>query len=164
VKQMTEATRIVDELNRAMTGDPWHGSPVSAILGNVTANTRSARPHPDVHSVWEILRHMTAWTGEVLRRLDGHPPRQPAEGDWPAPSGTDDTAWKNDVAALMSAHERLVQRVGALSDAELHAPPAIHRDAPTGSGVTHYVLLHGLAQHHAYHAGQIAVLAKMPGR
>lgn len=30
-----------------------------------------------------------------------------------------------------------------------------------GTGVTRDVLLHGLAQHHAYHAGQIALLSKL---
>ena len=34
------------------------------------------------------------------------------------------------------------------------------RNRATGTGVTRYVLLHGLAQHHAYHAGQIAILSK----
>ena len=29
-----------------------------------------------------------------------------------------------------------------------------------GTGVTYYDLLHGLAQHDTYHAGQIAVLKK----
>jgi uncharacterized damage-inducible protein DinB len=158
---MTEAARIVDELNRAIEGDPWHGSSVSAILDGVTAKAAGTRPHPGVHTIWEIVRHMTAWTGEVLHRLHGHPPRQPIDGDWPAPSGADDKAWRADVAALLSAHERIVARIASISDADLQAPPTLHRDAPTGSGVTEYVLLHGLSQHHAYHSGQIALLKKM---
>ena len=34
------------------------------------------------------------------------------------------------------------------------------RDRALGSGVSVYVTLHGLAQHHAYHAGQIALLKR----
>ena len=34
------------------------------------------------------------------------------------------------------------------------------RDRSLGSGVSRYVSLHGLVQHHAYHAGQIALLKK----
>ena len=37
----------------------------------------------------------------------------------------------------------------------------VQRTRPTGAGVTRYVLLHGLVQHHAYHAGQIAILARI---
>ncbi len=159
---MSEADRIVDELTRAVEGDPWHGNSVASILDGVTAAAAAARPPADVHSIWEVVRHMTAWTGEVDRRLQGHAPAQPLEGDWPAPSGTTEHAWKADVAALMDAHRRVLQRVTTLSDASLQAPPVEHRDRPVGSGVSFYVLLHGLAQHHAYHAGQIALLKKKP--
>jgi hypothetical protein len=158
---MNEAARIVDELSRSVAGDPWHGSSISAIVSGISAETAMAKTHPGAHSIWEILRHMTAWTAEVHRRVDGHPARQPLEGDWPAPSGSDDDAWKRDVAALLDAHERLLPRVAALADATLHAAPVEDRDRPAGSGVSHYVLLHGLAQHHAYHAGQIALLARI---
>ena len=75
---------------------------------------------------------MTAWTGEVGRRIDGHPARQPLEGDWPAPSGVDEAAWQRDVQALIDAHDRLLTRVATLSDAALHAPPAENRDRRPG--------------------------------
>ena len=158
---MSEATRIIDELTRAIEGDPWHGTAAAAILGDVPARTAAARPHASVHSIWEIVRHMTAWTAEVARRLDGHPPGQPQEGDWPAPSGPSDDDWRRDVAALVEAHRHLLRTIATLSDDSIQAPPAGQRDRPAGSGVTHYVLLHGLAQHHAYHAGQIALLKKL---
>lgn len=161
---MTETTRIIDELTRAIDGDPWHGDSVASILRGVTATMAARRPHDHVHSIWEIVRHMTAWTGEVARRLDGRHPGEPQEGDWPAPTGATDDDWKRDVAALNDAHQRLLRKVGGLSDESLQAPPAEPRDREDGSGVSHYVLLHGLAQHHAYHAGQISLLKKMAAR
>jgi hypothetical protein len=161
VNIMSETNRIVDELARAVEGDPWHGDSVTSILNGVSAATALARPDASVHSIWEIVRHMTAWTGEVERRLDGHAPAEPQEGDWPAPSGTTEDDWKRDVAALIAAHHRLLQKVATLSGESLQTPPVEHRDRPSGSGVSFYVLLHGLSQHHAYHAGQIAVLKKL---
>src|SRR5262245_7753923 len=159
--QMSEATRITDELTRAVAGDPWHGDSVSAILRGVSAAAARQRPHANVHTIWEIVRHMTAWTSEVTRRLDGNRPALPTEGDWPAPNGTSDDDWRRDVTALSDAHQQLLEKVSTFADGSLHTPPPDIRDRPAGSGVTHYVLLHGLAQHHAYHAGQIAVLKKM---
>ena len=35
------------------------------------------------------------------------------------------------------------------------------RNRELGTGVTYYELLHGIVQHDAYHAGQIAILKKM---
>jgi uncharacterized damage-inducible protein DinB len=156
-----EALRIADELTRAIENDPWHGDAVTSILSGFTAKRAAAKPTAAVHSIWEIVRHMTAWTGEVERRLDGHPAGLPQEGDWPEPSGATEKHWKQDVAALIMAHERLRDKLKTVSDASLFAPTRDPRNRPTGAGVTRYVLLHGLAQHHAYHAGQIAILKKL---
>jgi uncharacterized damage-inducible protein DinB len=158
-----DASRLVDELNRAVDGDAWHGDSVCAIARGVTAAVAASRPHEGVHSIWEIVRHMTAWTNEVGRRLEGHAAGEPQEGDWPLPGGQSEDDWRRDVANFMDAHRRLVQKTAVLSDTALHAPPAEQRDRPAGSGVTHHVMLHWLAQHHAYHAGQIALLKKLPG-
>ena len=158
---MSEIDRIADELTRAMDTDPWHGNPVARILDGIDAASAAAKPGGNAHSIWEIVRHMTAWTGEVGRRLAGHAPGEPLEGDWPPPSGTDEAAWRNDVARLFDVHQRLLAQVRALKDEVLFRPTTETRDRETGSGVDHYVLLHGLSQHHAYHAGQIAILRKM---
>ena len=48
---MTEAARIVDELTRSITGDPWHGSSVSAIVRGITADRAAARAHPRAHTI-----------------------------------------------------------------------------------------------------------------
>jgi uncharacterized damage-inducible protein DinB len=155
------ASRIVDELNRAVDGDAWHGDSVSAILREVTASLAAARPQEHVHSIWEILRHMTAWTNEVARRLDGHAAGEPQEGDWPAPSGQSEDDWQRDIASFVDANRRLMQTVSAMSDGKLHEPSIDQRDRAAGSGVPYDVMLHGLAQHHAYHAGQIVLLQKL---
>lgn len=157
---MTEAARIIDELNRAIEGDPWHGDPLARILEGVNAARAGARPLSQAHSIWEIVRHLTSWTHEVAHRLAGHPSGVPAQGDWPAPGGTDEAAWRRDVSRLFEAHRRLVAAVAAYSDEVLLAPTADPRNRHDGTGVTRYVLLHGLSQHYAYHGGQIAILKK----
>ena len=42
----------------------------------------------------------------------------------------------------------------------LFQPTNDPRNRPLGAGVLYYVLLHGIVQHDAYHAGQIAILKK----
>ena len=160
----SELANIADELHRAIEGDPWHGSSTTSILRDVSLATASAKPGASVHSIRELVLHMTAWANEVTRRLDGHPAREPEEGDWPAPAGNSDNDWQRDLANLTAAHKRVVQKALTLAEESLHAKPVEDRDAPTGSGVTKYVLLHGLAQHHAYHSGQIALLKKLVAR
>ena len=70
---------IIDELNAAIAGEPWHGDSIQTLLNDVTADQARARPIAAAHSIWEIVRHLTAWTQEVRRRLAGHPPGLPRD-------------------------------------------------------------------------------------
>ena len=157
----TDVARLIDQLERAICGDAWHGDPVVTILQRIPFARANAQPPAKAHSIREIVRHMTAWTNEVRRRLNGSPAAVPKEGDWPKASGRTPGAWADEIDALIGAHNALVHELQKFTDADLSEPTRDPRNRETGAGVTRYVLLHGLAQHHAYHAGQIALLAKI---
>lgn len=157
---MRETDRIVEELKRAYDGDAWHGPSVRSALERVNSQMATARPLAAGHTICEIVLHMTAWTREVTRRVRTGVVREPEMGDWPRRTPTDDTDWHAIVAALDAANAELVTTVAALGDAELEGVIGDARDAALGSGVSRYVLLHGLVQHHAYHGGQISLLKK----
>lgn len=157
----TEVSRLIDELERAIDGDAWHGDPVMAVIARAPFATANAKPAKASHSIREIVRHMTAWTGEVHRRMMGAPAGEPSEGDWPDAAAEGASAFRDEVAALKAAHDALMADLRSMTDAQLFEPTRDPRNRETGAGVTRYVLLHGLAQHHAYHSGQIAVLARI---
>ena len=157
---MTEIARIVDQLQREHEGDPWHGSPLRAILEGIDATRAAARPIPGAHSIWELVLHMTGWKNETARRLAGAVACMPVEGDWPDVGDPTDERWQAALARLETAHDGLLAAVKALPDARLYEPTNDTRSAPLGTGVSYYVLLHGIVQHDVYHAGQIALLKK----
>jgi uncharacterized damage-inducible protein DinB len=157
---MTEIARIVDELEREHEGDPWHGSPLRAILEGIDARRAAARAIPGAHSIWELVLHMTGWKNETARRLAGAVACMPVEGDWPDVGDPTDERWQAALTRLEAAHDALVAAVKALPETRLHEPTNDTRSAPLGTGVSYYVLLHGIVQHDVYHAGQIALLKK----
>lgn len=159
---MTEIESIVDELRHAHDGSPWHGSSRADILRGVTAAGAARRPVPNAHTIWELVLHMAAWTGEVARRTRGHAPRTPLEGDWPAsPAETSDAHWQRAIVGLGDAHTGLVQAVQAFPESRLATRVGDERTPALGTGVTYGAMLRGLAQHDAYHSGQIALLKKL---
>jgi uncharacterized damage-inducible protein DinB len=158
---VSEVDRLVDQLERAICGDAWHAEPVLKILERIPFATADARPSGHVHSIRDIVRHMAAWTDEARRRLNGVPAAEPREGDWPPAAAPGPEAWAAEIDALVGAHNALVQDLRKFTEADLFEPTRDPRNRETGDGVTRYVLLHGLVQHHAYHAGQIAILAKL---
>lgn len=157
---LTEIDRIIDQLQRENSGDPWHGSPLRDLLTGVTCEVAAARPIRNVHSVWEIVLHMTGWKMEVRRRLSGAPAGVPEEGDWPGVPAPTAEAWAQALSRLEAAHDALVATVKALPESKLFEPTNDPRNRETGAGVSYYVLLHGIVQHDVYHAGQIAIVRK----
>jgi uncharacterized damage-inducible protein DinB len=160
---MSEASRLVDQFKRAHDGDPWHGSPIKDILKGVTAEQASRRPPNGAHSIWELVLHVTGWRNEVARRATGGPAGEPAAGDWPAAGDPTPERWAAALAALDDSHEQLVKVVRDMSDEHLLTPTNDPRNRPLGTGVSYYELLHGIVQHDAYHAGQIAIVKKALG-
>jgi len=159
---MTEIERIADELRRGYDGDPWHGPPLLKVLAGVSADQAARHPLPGAHSIWETVRHLTAWIGEIARRLSGEPPGDPPEGDWPPVMDASAESWARARADLARAHEALLQQLAGLGEEGLWEVVGTgSRDRALGTGTTWYVMLHGLAQHHAYHAAQISTLRRV---
>ena len=161
---MTEVSRILDELAREHDGDPWHGSPLMHILEGITAAQASAKPIASGHSIWELVLHMTAWKNEVRRRVSGAPARTPEEGDWPDPGQPSEARWRDARVQLQKAHAELAAAARSLTETQLWQPTNDPRNRELGSGVSYYILLHGIVQHDVYHAGQIALLKKAAAR
>ena len=153
---MQQTEMIADQLERAYRGDAWHGPSVRGALEGVDAAMASARPSATAHSIHEIVLHMTAWTREVTRRLRVGVAQDPEMGDWPEAGG-----WDAALAALDAANDELLAAIRASDSAQLADRIGDVRDRSLGSGLSRYVMLHGLVQNHAYHSGQIAVLKKI---
>lgn len=150
---MSEPERIVDQLRRAMDGPAWHGPALQELLKGVSPEMAAATPIPGAHSIWELLLHITAWTEAVRRRLQGDRARLSPAEDWPTIEETSEAAWNTALDRLEQAHQHLLRDVEQLSPTRLDE--SIGQD-----GLSVYVTLHGLVQHHLYHAGQIALLKR----
>jgi uncharacterized damage-inducible protein DinB len=157
---MTEVDRILDQLQRAYDGDAWYGPSVSDAIDGVDARLAVVRPIAEAHTIAEIVKHVTTWTREITRRLRTGIAQDLEEPDWQEVSVTTDDEWMAMLDALDAAHEELAGQVETLSDAELDGMIGDTRDRALGSGISRYVMLHGLIQHHIYHAGQISLLRK----
>jgi uncharacterized damage-inducible protein DinB len=157
---VTQIQLILDELQREHEGDPWHGSPLRVILEGIDAAQAARKPIAEAHSIWELVLHMTGWKTEVAQRVTGKTASEPAAGDWPAIGEPTEARWRQALDGLERAHRNLVTAIESLPEAKLLEPTKDERDRPLGTGVSYYVLLHGIVQHDVYHAGQIALLKK----
>jgi uncharacterized damage-inducible protein DinB len=159
-----EVNDIADLIERVMTGDPWHGPNVERVLDGVTHDQAARRPPGGAHSIWELVLHMTGWAREVTARLGGRAAQDPEVGDWPEVTDTTADRWRADQAALFAAHRELIDAVQRMDTDALTRPVIDFRNSSLGTGMSHYLTLHGIVHHTVYHSGQIAMLKRMwPG-
>lgn len=147
---------FANELRKAYYGDAWHGNSVSAILALVNKDQIFTRPIPNVHSIAEIVLHLTSWTEEVYSRLDGSIAKEPENDGWPKVKEETMQEWNAILSEFRLANEKLLHLAMEISEDQWGS--AVQQE--TGTRLNYFELLNGLVQHHAYHAGQISLLLK----
>ena len=155
--RQSEAAGIADQLRRAFYGNAWHGPAVLELLKDVDAETAAAHPIADVHSIWELVLHIQAWDGAGLKRLAGKTARLKGKQNFPPVPQPTEVAWREAVVSANRTHDKLVETVAGLPEKRL-------RDQVPGKRYDFHHMLHGIAQHELYHAGQIAILKKACAR
>ena len=148
---MSETKRIADQLRRSQQGSAWHGPAVGELLKDVDTALAQKRSLPGAHDIWELVLHITAWQAAALRAVNGDKmPELDGKDDWPV-AGNTEQDWHKAVERLERVNEELVGSVASFPDERLV-------DIVPGRDYSFYYLLHGVAQHNLYHAGQMAML------
>jgi uncharacterized damage-inducible protein DinB len=150
---MSEIHRILDQMDRAFSGDAWHGPSLMSVLDGIFAEDASKHPIHGAHSIWELVNHVAAWSTISRHRLAGETVEITAERDWPPVWEVSDAAWKRALDNLVESRARLRDSIQGFSDEHLEEKAA-------GPDYSRYVVLHGVIQHDLYHAGQIVMLKK----
>jgi uncharacterized damage-inducible protein DinB len=157
---MSETSRLADQIRRAFDGEAWHGDSVLDILQGVDAQMAAAHPIKNAHSIWELVLHIAAWDGAVLKRTGGTAIDLRDEQNFPPVKDTNEAAWRNTIEQAKRTHNELVKAVGAFPDARL----AEQVPGKTESYYNFFYMFSGIVQHDLYHAGQIALLKKAAKR
>jgi uncharacterized damage-inducible protein DinB len=150
---MNESERLALELRKALNGEAWHGPSWRELLEGVTREEALERPIAGVHTIAEIVLHVTTWEDVARRRLEGETPEVSDAEDWPPPALPGESAWQATV-------ERLFVTSRALRDTLARFPAERLHERRPGMDQTWYAMLIGELQHVLYHAGQVSLLKK----
>ena len=155
---MSNDKALREHLLSLLTGDSAHLN-FEAAVENIPADVRGKRPKGAEHSAWEILEHLRIAQGDILefsRNPKHKSPDFPA-GYWPASQAPpNDQAWKKSVDAFRSD-------LNAMADLVNHPSTDLFAKIPHGDGQTILREALVLADHNAYHLGQLVLLRRMLG-
>jgi uncharacterized damage-inducible protein DinB len=147
-----------DHLLYLLRGGGAHLAFDAAVKG-FPAGLRGKRPPRSPHSAWELLEHMRIAQSDILefcRSADHQSPAWP-EGYWPkSPAPPSAGAWSKSVRAFRADLEAMCALV---ADASTDLAARI----PHGEGQTILRELLLVADHNAYHLGQLVLVRKLLG-
>jgi len=153
------ATLLLENVQPRPGRGAWHGGPTSAgSLRGVSASQAAWLPAPGRKSIWQLALHIAYWNYAVRRRLEGGSgPRFPrAPANWPQmPERADARSWAEDGALLKAEHERLAATIAKIPSSRYGTALAGGKRWTIGE------LIVGIAQHDAYHTGQIQLLKRL---
>jgi DinB family protein len=130
-----------------------------AAVGGLPPELRGAKPAGQPHTPWRLLEHMRIAQWDILEfsRNPRHVSPPFPQGYWPAGEAPpDEVAWDRSVAAF---------RADLKAMQDLVADPATDLFAPIPHGEGQTVLREALlvADHNAYHLGQLVLLRRLLG-
>jgi DinB superfamily len=150
------------ELDRLLSGKGAHAD-FDAAIADLPAKLRGVRPHTEhgaaSHSAWEVIEHIriAQWDMLEFSRDPKHVSPEWPSGYWPkSPSPETEDAWDKTVKAI---HRDLKAMRALVADpkSDLFVP------LPHGEGQTLLREALQLADHNAYHVGELVLLRRMLG-
>lgn len=140
-------------LRNALTGKDAHVD-TRTVFDALDWTLAGLRPGNVPHSTFQLLNHMVHWQEWVVKWLDGEDPpiaRHASDG-WPGGAApTTASEWDGAV-------ERFRQGLDGLGQRAREADLIGGDDAKS-----RLEMLHAIASHNSYHAGQVALLRQMLG-
>jgi uncharacterized damage-inducible protein DinB len=156
-KPSPEHVLLLSILDEAYVKKAWHGPNLRGSIRGLSAQQAAWRPGPNRHNIWEIVVHCAYWKYAVRRRMLGEKRGSfPLKGsNWfKRPETATEEAWREDVKLLENCHQSMRDAIAAMNPSDLKV-------IPPGSTVSNVRIIHGIAAHDVYHAGQIQLLKRL---
>ena len=149
---------IRDHILKLLKGRQGHVD-FETVLANLPRESQGKKPEGAPHTPWQLLEHMRIAQGDILEfsRDPEHVSPKFPEGYWPSSEAPpDEGAWQKSMTSFADDLQAM---------ADLVADPStdLYARIPHGSGQT--ILRNALlvADHNAYHLGQLVLLRRLLG-
>jgi hypothetical protein len=155
---MPDPTALRDQLLELLRGGQAHISLDDAVNG-FPLDLVGIRPEGSPHSAWELLEHMRIALEDILRFSQSGDHESPPwpKGYWPSsPAPKDQAAWPNCIRLI---HENMAEFEALLGDPERD----LFQKFSWGEGQTLLREALLIADHNAYHLGQLVLVRRLLG-
>lgn len=151
---------MIDQLREVHEGKPWMGSSLKGKLARITEEEAFIRPLGNVHSIAEILSHLTFWRQEAILKIqsgkgsktDDHP------DNWPSNAQLRQQGWLALWATYETSLAALITLLETKDDSFLDEQ---YYDTDFKGHYPYRFLINGMLHHDIYHLGQLGLIIRL---
>lgn len=150
---------IVEQLSEIQEGNVWVGSTYKRRLENINEDNAFIRPLPELHSVAEIISHLTTWQKETILKIRTGEGRltDDSEENWYSNEKLVEKGW----AWLWNEYQSsLAELLALLETKEDSFLKEQYYDTDFKGNFPYSFVVNGMLHHSLYHLGQLGISIK----
>ena len=150
---------IIEQLLEIQNGKIWIGSNYESKLEGVDNNLVFSRPLKDLHSIAELISHLTLWRHEAMLKIKTGKGNKTddCEENWLTNDKLKTIGWSKIKSNYDKTLHDLIALLRLKNDDFLSEK---YYDTDFKGYYTYKWLLNGMVQHDVYHLGQIGIVIK----
>lgn len=150
---------IIQQLDEVQNGRLWIGSTFKSKLNDVNEKLFFTRPIKDLHSIAEIISHLTLWRKETILKIrTGKGSKtDDCEENWLTNDKLEPLGWQH----LKSEYDKsLIELIDLLNSKDDDFLDEEYYDADFKADYKYSFVIKGMLHHDIYHLGQIGIIIK----
>lgn len=150
---------IINQLCDVQDGKNWMGSNFNKKLVHITEDSAFIRPIPNLHSVAEIISHLTTWRKETILKIKTGKGSitDDAEENWLSKDKLEEISWDT---ILSSYHNTLSELIALLETKDDRFLKEKYCDTDFKDHYEYQFVIYGMLHHDIYHLGQLGIIIK----
>ncbi len=150
---------IIQQFIEVQEGRPWMGSSFAKKLKDIDEDLVFVRPLEDLHSIAEIISHLTFWREEAILKIKTGKGSKTddCEENWLSNETLKVKGWSTIKAEYDNTLSELIALLKEKDDAFLDIA---YYDNDFKGNYTYRFLIDGMLHHDIYHLGQLGIIIK----
>ncbi|MGB5461281.1 MAG: DinB family protein [Eudoraea sp.] len=151
---------IIRQLNELQKGKPWVGETFDKKLAAITAKEAFRRPLPQLHSVAELIAHLTSWRKDMILKIQTGKGSLTTDSheNWPTNSELESIGWEKLKEAYKKSLSDVIMLLQSKDDQFLDEH---YYDIDFKGTYPYSFAIEGMLHHDIYHLGQMGLVIKL---
>jgi len=150
---------LIEQYQAVQCGKLWMGGTYESKLAAIEEHQVFVRPLPGLHSIAEILSHLTVWRKETILKIETGKGSKTDQCDenWLPNEKLELLGWKHIRSEYNQTLERLIELLRSKDNSFLEQE---YYDTDFKGNYKYKFVLDGMLHHDIYHLGQIGIIIK----